>query len=207
MASPQSQLKKLRKGTGEWFEELVRGWADGDLDWDDARAEMEKHLRDGHRTASRLGRLLGGDRRAGAAYDRAVAKLAWEGDGDGPSQRDWFRAFSDEVKSGRYGTPGDDADPPRPDAVLERSLRWSGGPWVATANETWIDREDAETVYTWRTRRGAQSCTQCASYDGKRYTRDELPAVPGQCQCLWRCGCWLETDDGARGFSTGARVG
>ncbi len=194
MPAPPKQLTKYRRALKDDLAALCRRWADG-TPWDELDDDAQDLLTDGHAEAARLGRLLGGDTADDPDGDEAIAEDVWDGE-----MRYWKKVLAD-IKRGRYGVPGDEANPADADKLARRIGGYTNR-LVMTANETWVDTEPEETLYEWRLGPNHVHCPECQSYGGNQYRADDLPAIPGDgsTTCLHMCGCFLVSDDGSEGF-------
>lgn len=180
-------------------------WADKSKAWAEVSGHLSAMLRDGHGDAHAMGVQHGGKRRPSEKACEAAARSAWEGttDREGKTPAERWQGLDEDVDNGRYGVPGDETDPARTKGLKARIVGYTTG-WAATANDAWTHTEGDEVLYDWVLGQPETGhCPECPEWaEGGPYTREDLPAVPGDgtSTCQSQCHCHLETQDGRRGF-------
>ncbi len=172
---------------------------------------MDAILLDGHFEALKLGY-----ERAGVFdYDADHLKMLARGIKDKESDflqgyhdqnGGWHRGFLGDIKSGDDPRYFNEDGTFRPGSLDARSDLYVGR-MRGSANEAFAIasfEEDPETEFTWALGGTEDHCEDCPEIAaGSPYTQDTLYTYPGagDTECLGRCLCILEREDGATGFA------
>jgi hypothetical protein len=153
--------------------------------------ELLAKLIDAHAHAWYLGRVRAGDTAPFNATDVQMGRAIAFG------QLPYLSNFLSKAASGGYL----DTDGNVKIAAIEQRANLYSSRLFGSANASWVNTLPEATVFTWHTT-ALENCSQCASYNGLKYTRATLPGVPGDghTDCNTKCRCYLTTETDAVSF-------
>lgn len=150
-------------------------------------------LTNAHGHAAYLGRRAAGHRQPMNAADRSFGGTVMV------EQATFLQGLLHDLESGRYAL----TDGKLPGDLAQRLLLYARG-IRATAQEAWCLALPAGTRIHWRLGSEPEHhCTVCPEIAAAGpYDAHDMPTFPGagDTPCLANCFCFLETDDGLRGF-------
>lgn len=170
-------------------------------DWRAFGSRVLTQLESAHTQAVVIGRNHAGDHAAVEQDDRTFAQMVIYGEDGKTGEMGFLEGFVQDLHDGRYV----DDDGTLDVAAIEQRAELYASRIVGTANEAFALASDLEAMFTWVLGIEADHCGDCPDLaDGSPYGAEELPAHPGSndTECLFRCKCTLERDDGTQGFET-----
>lgn len=183
--------------TEDHLHQVARDYGRGDITPREFGDDVYAVLPFAHAQAAYLGR-----RRAGiqGALDDDDVRF---GSHSAEEQEQFLQGFVEDLGNGRYLSPNEEGKPETDVAKIEKRLTLYAMALAGTANEAWMHSLPDDTLFYWRDVRDKAECSDCEKWALQGpYTRESLPAVPGdgKSQCKLNCRCELVTEDGERSF-------